>query len=262
MSADGSKALVVSIHDVSPFTREVTEKALEALRADGVERCSLLVVPDHHRRGHFLSDPEFCDWLKARAAEGHEMVVHGYYHQRERRKGEALVQRFLTRHYTADEGEFFDLDRQQALERVERARQEFRSLGLSPTGFIAPAWLLGLEAEAAVRTAGFRYTTRLGSVLRFTDGRHWRSQSLVWSVRSGWRRSVSRRWNAALFRRLASNPLLRVGVHPPDLSFDRIWDQVRAIVRQALEDRTAITYEQWCRWMDKPRPSAPQPPSS
>ena len=55
----------------------------------------------------------------------------------------------MTRIYTADEGEFYDIDRATARELVSKAREEFRGIGLDPRGFIAPAWLLGPEAEAA-----------------------------------------------------------------------------------------------------------------
>jgi hypothetical protein len=36
----------------------------------GIAACSLLVIPNHHRRGHFLDDPVFCRWLKAQAQAG------------------------------------------------------------------------------------------------------------------------------------------------------------------------------------------------
>src|SRR3954454_438938 len=49
-------ALVVSIHDVCPSTRETCAAILSDLAALGLRQCSLLVVPDHHGNGHFLGD--------------------------------------------------------------------------------------------------------------------------------------------------------------------------------------------------------------
>jgi uncharacterized protein len=250
-TARPSRALVVSIHDVSPFTLQPSQAILDELRGLGVARCSLLVVPDHHRRGHFLEDKPFCDWLIARHGEGHEIIIHGYYHRRERKPGETALQKLMTRAYTADEGEFYDIDEENALRLVTRAQQEFASLGLHPHGFIAPAWLLSDGGEQALRKADIRYTTRLGNVLSLRDGATYDSASLVYSVRSSWRRAVSLPWNASLFRRLKPNPLLRVSIHPPDRDHAKIWRQIARYVALALEDRAPVTYWDWVNGNDE-----------
>jgi predicted deacetylase len=245
ISSSAPRALVVSLHDVSPHTRENCEQALTALERLGVKQCSLLVIPDHHHRGHFLADPAFCEWLKAQADHGHEIVIHGYYHLRERRLGASAVQKLTTQFYTADEGEFYDLDRPTAAALVQAARADFQKLGLTPSGFIAPAWLLSREAEAALRDCGCDYTTRLGSVLDLPHARLHPSQSLVWSVRSAWRRKLSLAWNALLFRKLAANPLLRISIHPFDGKHRAIWTQISALIAWALSERTPLTYQNW-----------------
>ena len=245
MPTPSHRALVVSLHDVSPRTHAGCERILCELRALGVGACSLLVIPDHHRRGHFLDDAAFCTWLRAQVQRGHEAVIHGYFHQRARRDGESAIQKMTTRIYTADEGEFYDIDREAARTLVSRARDEFRKTGLDPRGFIAPAWLLGAEAGAALRELEIEYTTRLGSVLDLRTGTTHRSQSLVWSVRSGWRRATSRVWNAFLFKRLAANPLMRISIHPADIEHAAIWRQIRALVGRALATREAFTYQTW-----------------
>ena len=240
-----SRALVVSIHDVSPFTLEPARAILEELRALGVGRTSLLVVPDHHQRGNFLRDKPFCEWLVARCGEGHEAVIHGYYHKRERVPGETPLQKFMTRAYTADEGEFYDISEERALLLVTKAQQEFAGLGLHPRGFIAPAWLLSDGGEQALRKAGVRYTTRIASVLDLKNNITHPARSMVYSVRSAWRRGASLTWNAALFRRLKPQPLLRVSIHPPDLGHAKIWRQIAGCVALALEDRAPMTYWDW-----------------
>lgn len=171
--------------------------------------------------------------------------MHGYYHQRARREGESVIAKWTTRIYTADEGEFYDLDRATAAALVSKVREEFRQLGVEPTGFIAPAWLLGAEAEAALRELGCGYTTRLGSVADLKTSCVWQSQSLVWSVRSAWRRQVSRAWNALLYRRLAANSLLRISIHPVDLRHAQVWRQIRELVTRARAEREALTYHEW-----------------
>ena len=95
-----TRSIVVSLHDVSPRTRPVFAAMLGELAAFGVKRTSLLVIPDHHHHGHILADAGFCRWLEGLARQGHEVVVHGYYHQRPAHGGESWWQRGMTRIYT------------------------------------------------------------------------------------------------------------------------------------------------------------------
>jgi predicted deacetylase len=241
------RALVVSIHDVAPSTRAKVEKILASLAGRGVHTCSLLVVPDYHRLGRSLADRSFCSWLQALAANEHEIVIHGFFHQRTRHRDENARAKIVTRIYTADEGEFFDLDYAEAFRLIRKAQEDFKTHDFHPTGFIAPAWLLGEEAERAVIDAGMSYTTTLRTVRDFDGARTIPSQSLVYSVRSGLRRISSLAWNRSLFRRLTSNPLLRLGIHPPDIDRAAIWKQIGEIVRKALLDRRAMTYRELLR---------------
>ncbi len=237
--------LVVSIHDVAPLTLPQVEQIVTRLAELGVERCSLLVVPDHHHRGRSLGDRAFVRWLHELIARGHEIVIHGFYHERERRAGESTRQKLITRIYTADEGEFYDLDYMEALRLLQEARDEFALHGFSPAGFIAPAWLLGPEAERAALAAGFRYTTTLREVRDLSTGAQFASQSLVYSVRSNWRCVVSLLWNRFLFSRLTGNPLLRISLHPADFAHPAIWRQIETLVHRARCDRQPTTYQEW-----------------
>lgn len=235
------RALVVSLHDVSPHTWEPCKRILAALDVP----VSLLVIPDHHGRGHFTRDAAFCEWLRNRAAAGDEAVIHGYFHRRETRDRETLAARLITRIYTAGEGEFFDIDYSAARDRVAKARDEFRSVGLEPSGFIAPAWLLSDEGQRAIRELGIAYTTRLRTVTEFQRGREWQSQSLCWSVRAAWRRAMSLAWNASLFRRLKNVKLMRIAIHPVDIEHPQIWKQITRLVSAAGSERDAMTYRDW-----------------
>src|SRR5207244_12561236 len=98
----------------------------------------------------------------------------------------------ISRLYTADEGEFYDLDYDEALRRITAARDEFRASGLKPRGFVAPAWLLSAEAERAARDAELEYTTRLRTLRDLRSGEEFPVRSIGYSVRSRWRRAISR----------------------------------------------------------------------
>src|SRR5436853_903319 len=204
------RLFVVSVHDVAPCTREASARIIEALQRAGVRTTSLLVVPNYHRQGSATRDPAFVSWLRDLEARGYEIVIHGYFHQRPRRSNERITEKFVTRIYTRDEGEFFDLDYEEAFARITKARDEFKAARLSPLGFVAPAWLLSAEGERAARDAGMQYTTRIDSVLDLLTGERRPSRSLVYSAQSRWRRTVSLGWNAALARSLEMRELARL----------------------------------------------------
>ena len=238
-------SLVVSIHDVAPSTRETTEKIVAELAQRGVRACSLLVVPDYHHQGKFLEDRQFVSWLGNLEAQGHEIVIHGYFHERPRRIRESLRDQLITQIYTQGEGEFYDLSYGEALQRIARARDEFRAAGLSPQGFVAPAWLLNSEGERAARDAEMEYTTRLTSIHDLRSNEIFPARSLVYSVQSQWRRLTSLAWNATLARLMKENQLIRLSIHPPDYIYPLIWRQIGDLVRAMDGVRTSTTYQDW-----------------
>lgn len=240
-----NNSLVVSIHDVAPETRSVTDEILTQLGHKGIRVSSLLVVPHYHHRNSISDDPDFLKWLRAREEQGHEIVIHGFFHSRPRRAGESLSQLFVHRIYTQDEAEFFDLPYDDALEFIKKALEIFTAAGLQPRGFIAPAWLLSPQGEQAARDAGMEYTTRLRTVLDLQSGQSFPARSLVYSVRNGWRRSVSLAWNRALFQTMTDHRLMRLSIHPPDYRFPEIWKQIERFVDEVRERRTPTTYWDW-----------------
>jgi hypothetical protein len=133
----------------------------------------------------------------------------------------------------------------EALRRITTARDEFRAVGLKPHGFVAPAWLLGNEAEQAVRDSELEYTTRLRSVCDLRSECTFPARTLVYSSHNGWRRALSHGWNAALFRLMTTKPLLRISIHPPDYSQPAIWKQILGFIAATRAARTATTYLDW-----------------
>ena len=237
--------LVVSLHDVAPSTRNVSERILSELAERGIRHCSLLVVPDYHHQGASMQDREFVSWLRNLESTGHEIVIHGFFHERPKREHESLFEKFVTRFYTQGEGEFFDIGYNEALQRIKSARDEFQAAGLKPRGFVAPAWLLSSEAERAARDAEMEYTTRLGTLRDLRSGETFSARSLVYSVRTGWRRTTSLAWNAALARLIKDQPLVRLGIHPPDFSHPTIWRQIVDLIGEMAPVRTPTTYQNW-----------------
>ena len=237
--------MIVSLHDVAPSTQEIANTIISELAQRGVTVCSLLVVPDYHHQGLFTRNQQFVSWLRDLEADGHEIAIHGYFHERPSRNRESFRDKFVTRFYTQQEGEFYDLTYDEALQRITTARDEFRANGLKPRGFVAPAWLLSKDAERAARDAGIEYTTRLHKVCDLRAGAEFPARSIVYSVRRNWRRGISRICNATLFRYLEGKSLLRISIHPPDYSHRTIWRQVTVMIERAIGSRTATTYQDW-----------------
>ena len=205
---------------------------------------SLLVIPNHHKMAPIREDAVFCEWLKT-AAQRHEVVLHGYFHIRPRDGVGGWWKSAITEHYTAGEGEFYDLPEGEALSRLERGSATLPRPVCFQRDLLLPRGSWESGAEAAVKKAGFDYTTRLRSFKDLVTARETRSQSLVWSVRAGWRRVLSLWWNALLARRLWGAPLLRIGLHPPDWKHGRIRQQALGLIGAALAGREAMTYEDW-----------------
>jgi len=237
--------LIVSVHDVAPSTQPIVDKIISELTHKGIRHCSLLVVPDYHHQGAAMKDRQFVSWLRHLEAGGHEIVIHGYFHERPPRARETFLEKFITQFYTQGEGEFYNLGYDEAFRRIKTARDEFLANGLKPRGFVAPAWLLGVEGERAARDAEMEYTTRLRTVRDLRSGQTFPARSLVYSVRNSWRRAVSLGWNAMLNRVLENKPLVRLSVHPHDFSHPAIWRQIGDLISEMDGRRTPTTYQDW-----------------
>ena len=238
------KSLVVSLHDVSPLTQTLCESILAQLLELGVSQTSLLVIPNHHRLAPITQDSSFRSWLARKVDADHEPVLHGYFHQRQRKGEDSLFSRLTTEIYTAGEGEFFDLSATEASERLQSGLEDLAFLPRKVAGFIAPAWLLSAGSEIAVRKLGFRYTTRLSSLQIFGRSEV-RSRSLVWSTRANWRAVMSLAWNRNLAITAAHAPLIRIAIHPPDLRHPAVWRQIRQLVAGMSQGRECVSYEKF-----------------
>lgn len=102
---------------------------------------SIGVVPDWHGGWPLPKHPEYCRLIQESAEE---LLLHGYYHQRQRGSGpiSALTDR---------SDEMNGLDREQTRQSIECGQRMFTDVfGKPPRGFLAPAWQrghVGLHAD-------------------------------------------------------------------------------------------------------------------
>jgi predicted deacetylase len=186
---------MISIHDVTPAFAAGVLRLWDMCAARGLAP-ALLVVPDWHGEWPLPQHGGFVRWLRDRADEGAEIVLHGERHQH---------------------GEFRDLDRSAARERIDRGLRILRVLGLEPAGFVPPAWLAREEGHAAVGEAGLGFSEDDRAVRIFPAGRRVTSPVVRWSARTPVRAwgsvAVARgRWAV---QRGARYP--RLVFHPQDL---------------------------------------------
>ena len=231
------KSLIISLHDAHPGSRAQIAEQVAFLAEYGIKRSSILVVPEFHHGGLVTRDAAFCEAVSHWQEEGHELVLHGYYHDRRESPRENLSTLFWTRLYTNREAEFLDLPIETARARLELGRLLFQSLGWRATGFVAPAWLMAEGLTNLLAEMGFAYTTRVNEIIPLLPGvtRMKSSQSLCYSTRAGWRRFASACWNKYLYGRLRETDLIRLSLHPRDLEFPLMRRQIDQILRASLK---------------------------
>ena len=99
-----------------------------------------------------IAAPAYRAKLRAWAESGVEMLLHGWSHRDETGHHRGVAS-FKARHMTAGEGEFLGLSREEAARRLRDGRAALEdAIGRPVTGFVAPAWLCGDGARAALRT--------------------------------------------------------------------------------------------------------------
>ena len=109
------KTLLFSIHDVTPRHFDRLLRIDRLLCDSGIgNRYAMLVVPDFWRQWPLEAYPAFRSWLKSKAEDGVEMILHGFSHIDETDHGR-LMDRFRARVMTAREGEFLGLDEAEAV---------------------------------------------------------------------------------------------------------------------------------------------------
>lgn len=232
-------SVLLSIHDVTPAWREQVAVLWQLCRERGAVP-ALLVVPDWHGKWPLRESPQYVQWITECAAAGAEIFLHGERHDEVGLKRSWRdSQRAFGR--TNREGEFLTLDHDAAFERIGRGLALFDALGLSPIGFVPPAWLCRDGTHTACAAHGLAileddaavYITRTGTTLD--------SPVLRWSGRTDFRARGSALQAAWRWRTQQDAPNFRIALHPMDLE--------HAITRQSVVDELD-------RWLSA-RPARP-----
>lgn len=237
------RLLLASIHDVSPrFEAEVDQLAELMDRILGEARFAMLVVPDHWGEAPLRQDPAFQRRLRAWADAGVEMFVHGWFHKDlADHRGAAA---FKARHMTAGEGEFLGLAREEAAQRMADGRALIEdAIGRAVAGFIAPAWLYGPGAHAALAASGFALAEDHLRVWEPASGRVLaRGPVITWASRTQARQASSMLVAGLARHVLGLQPVVRLAVHPGDTSVPRLLASIQATCSALVQRRRAGRY--------------------
>lgn len=203
--------LIVSIHDVTPERLDEADHWRAMVHARNPGPLSLLVVPRYGGRDSWRRGPGGA-WLRERERAGDEVVVHGYTHTRDGCDGAETAGRGV--HGVG------------AL--VAEGTAELRSLGVRPSGFIAPAYGRARGLAAACADANLAWwATRVA--LRGAGVRR-----SVPSVGLGASRATRRVLSPLVARTMAAalarSPVVRLDLHTADLHHPRLAEAGRDLL--------------------------------
>jgi hypothetical protein len=248
---------LLSIHDVTPAHWGAAVRLWRRCRAVGATP-ALLVVPEWHGAWPLERHRPFVDWLRERAAEGADILLHGLRHD-EHGSWRSWRDHLRAAGRTDAEGEFLTLPRAAVRVRVSEGLARLRALGLDPIGFVPPAWLMRGEALDAIAAEGLPLTEDAHRIYLLRGGRPMLGARVHPLRAPAWRwsgRTAVRAWTSAAVaaaRALSlpdetppaatATPLrvgLRVALHPADLEHDA--------TRRSV-DRTLARVADRARWI-------------
>ena len=238
-----SKLLLASIHDVGPrFEREVDQLADQLSRILGGPKFAMLVVADHWSEAPLAAARAFQAKLRGWSDAGVEMFVHGWFHKDLAEHSGAAS--FKAKHMTAGEGEFLGLSEEVAAQRMADGKALLEDIiGRPAAGFIAPAWLYGDGARAALAKSGFALAEDHFRVWQPATGQVLaKGPVITWASRSKGRQLSSRFFAGLARHALHLQDVVRVAVHPGDTTVPALVDSIETTYTAFAGRRPAGRY--------------------
>jgi predicted deacetylase len=241
MPTEPKRLLLASIHDVAPRFEPQVDRLVAKLEPFVGTRLAMLVVPNHWRTGRIRPGSPFASRLRAWSDSGVEILLHGYYHRddQEHRGMNRLRANFMT----AREGEFLGLPKAQAAKRIADGRRLLEDIiGHPVAGFVAPAWLYGPGAHAALAESGLHGAADHWRVWSPATGRVLaKGPVITWASRTP-ARLASSLAAAAMLCRFAPQNVLRIAVHPGDCGSPALLESIRKAFTAASANRSPARY--------------------
>ncbi len=239
---------ILSLHDVSPAHGERVIRILEEIDRWGLPSPALLVVPNHHSRWPVEAFCGFQKLIREARVRGSEVLLHGYEHlaSGEAARPRGLARRAKARFLTDGEGEFLNIGIESAIRRIRCGREILaRSLGVQPSGFVAPAWLENRNTSTALAFEGFEFHEDHLFVRRVSSSERFMAPAITFSARSEARTRASVRFAKVMTRLARGKWNLRLAIHPKDFSSVALKDAIRRFAEVAGRTRRWVTYSQF-----------------
>jgi predicted deacetylase len=240
------KKLLFSIHDVTPRHFDRLMRIDDILCRAGIGTAyAMLVVPDFWKEWPLDRHDAFRRWLRGKADEGVEMILHGYHHLDDTRP-EGLAAKAKARWLTKNEGEFLSLDRKAARNLLLKGRAMLEdALGHPVTGFVAPAWLYSPATLDALAEFGFERAEDHWHVWSPKDGcRLLTSPVVSYASRSPGRIRASLAWSRLAGQALGPLGTVRLALHPHDLDVASLEAEFKRVLHRWLAARRPIRYRE------------------
>jgi predicted deacetylase/ribosomal protein S18 acetylase RimI-like enzyme len=206
--------LLLSLHDCHPGSIHQIQEQLEFCLSRCPGRASILVIPQYHHGVRVEDSNESLALLNRWNKEGHDLAIHGLYHDRKDLPSRSWL---WTKFYSENEAEFFDLPIQEAIQRLSKARAIWERQGWRASGFVAPGWLYSASLERELAKMGFTYTCTLRDLIFLPSGKKERAWAGTYSLRSGWRRALAKGWHPLWKQLWGGSSVVRLSLHPRDL---------------------------------------------
>jgi hypothetical protein len=200
------RRFAVIVHDVAPPFLPQLARIAESLAPRVGRKLAGAVVPCWHGRSIEGLESDFVPFVVSTFGE---IVQHGYTHRQDRPGLLSLL--------TGCSDELVGLPRREVRHRLELGRELLRrALGVTPAGFVPPAWQAGRATVSDLKECGFRYLATFGAFL-VADGPT--IPLAIWSWDWGVLRSLGPvgPWLGDVSWRLRSTTLPCVVVHPADV---------------------------------------------
>ena len=216
------RPFLVCIHDATPAYARETERMIRDLAPVLGRRLSFGVVPDWHGAWPLAAHP---DYSRLIADSSEEILLHGYFHRRQRGSGPATW-------LTAGNDEMNGLDREETRGTIERGQRALTDVfGQPARGFLAPAWQRGHVRLDSGTTSGLEHVMGFFS-LQSRTGRRVPLATWTWDCgRWGWLGHVGHGLGSL---RHSRNRVPVLAIHPRDL--DRgFWPAILRLTRKLID---------------------------
>jgi predicted deacetylase len=237
---------MVAVHDVAPSTLGEVRWLLARLDDAGIRPRVIKVVPGELGASDEARD-ELAGLVRAEAAAGTEIVLHGWTHRAAMAYRGGVLDRLRARLFAGDAAEFLALEVAEMRERLDHGRQWLAEVGVEAAGFCAPAWLWAPELPPLAREAGFRYLVGLRGLVDLGSGR------LISAAPAGYMgtgmagEAAWRLGEIAIWRPLTAlrgGRVRRYFLHPQGASRSRACGRVLREIERAARTRRPMTFRE------------------